>query len=343
MANPSYSNIHPVNEILKNLAIEAIPSDGQLIADQVIEKVDVSSVGPTGTLLIEETRNFMGAPDVSAERAPGAGRQTIGNFDRTSTTYSAKIYSLSDSIALEDIAYSQYPGNEETRSFKKVQRAMLLARESRLANLLFSAGNWGSYTSTVASLGNGSKGTQWNSAGAEPLTDLHALIDVIRANAHGILPDTLVLGYGALRALSRAPDVRGFFTAGSTASGTAAGNRIMQDNMVISVLKEVLGVQNVFVGSARKETANAGLTSSEAQIWTDDSVFMGIMKGSDAVSNKNGTKVMPVAALNFEYAGFSSGAYDDLAMTKRTVWLEHTHQDKVIAQNYGFLLTDCLA
>ena len=74
MANPSYSNIHPVNEILKNLAIEAIPSDGQLIADQVIEKVDVSSVGPTGTLLIEETRNFMGAPDVSAERAPGAGR-----------------------------------------------------------------------------------------------------------------------------------------------------------------------------------------------------------------------------------------------------------------------------
>ena len=26
MANPSYSNLHPVNEILRNLAIEAIPS-----------------------------------------------------------------------------------------------------------------------------------------------------------------------------------------------------------------------------------------------------------------------------------------------------------------------------
>jgi hypothetical protein len=95
--------------------------------------------------------------------------------------------------------------------------------------------------------------------------------------------------------------------------------------------------------SARKETANAGLTSSEAQVWTDDSVFMGIMKGSDAIANKNGVKVMPVAALNFVYEGYSSGAYDDLAMTKRTVWMEHTHQDKIIAQNYGFLLTDCLA
>jgi len=43
MANSSYSNIHPVNEILRNLAIEAIPSDGQLIADQVIENVDVKA------------------------------------------------------------------------------------------------------------------------------------------------------------------------------------------------------------------------------------------------------------------------------------------------------------
>ena len=129
MANPSYSNIHPVNEILKNLAIEAIPSDGQLIADKVIEKVDVSALGPSGTLLIEETRNFMGSPDVDAERAPGASRQAIGNFDRTSTTFNTKIYSLKDAIAIEDIRYSQYPGNEETRSFRKVQRSMLLNRE----------------------------------------------------------------------------------------------------------------------------------------------------------------------------------------------------------------------
>jgi hypothetical protein len=117
----------------------------------------------------------------------------------------------------------------------------------------------------------------------------------------------------------------------------------MKDDMVISVLKEVLGIPNVHVGSARKETANAGLTSSEAQVWTDDSVFMGIMKGSDAIANKNGVKVMPVAALNFVYEGFSTSAFDDLEQTKRTVWMEHAHQDKIIAQNYGFLLTDCLA
>ena len=35
----SYSNIHPVDQILTSLAVEAIPSDSQLIADQVFEKV----------------------------------------------------------------------------------------------------------------------------------------------------------------------------------------------------------------------------------------------------------------------------------------------------------------
>ena len=107
----SYSNLHPVDQILTNLAIEAIPSDNQLIADQVFEKVNIPE--RSGTLLIENTRNFMGATDLDLERAPGSSRAMIGSFDRTSLTYKAKIYSASDSIAMEDIFDSQYPGSEE--------------------------------------------------------------------------------------------------------------------------------------------------------------------------------------------------------------------------------------
>ena len=80
----SYSNIHPVDQILTNLAIEAIPSDSQLIADQVFEKVNIPE--RSGTLLIENTRNFMGATDLDLERAPGSSRAMIGSFDRTSLT-----------------------------------------------------------------------------------------------------------------------------------------------------------------------------------------------------------------------------------------------------------------
>ena len=55
----------------------------------------------------------MGSPDVDAERAPGASRQAIGNFDRTSTTFNTKIYSLKDAIAIEDTEVNQEAALQE--------------------------------------------------------------------------------------------------------------------------------------------------------------------------------------------------------------------------------------
>ena len=55
----SYSNLHPVDQILTGLVQEAVPSDNQLIADKVFETITIPE--RSGTLLVEETRNFMGA------------------------------------------------------------------------------------------------------------------------------------------------------------------------------------------------------------------------------------------------------------------------------------------
>ena len=77
----SYSNIHPVDQVLTSLAIEAIPSDAQLISDKIFEKVNIPE--RSGTLLVENTRNFMGSPDLDLERAPGASRAMIGSLDRS--------------------------------------------------------------------------------------------------------------------------------------------------------------------------------------------------------------------------------------------------------------------
>ena len=55
----SYSNLHPVDQILTSLVQEVVPSDNQLIADKVFETIKVPE--RSGTLLVENTRNFMGA------------------------------------------------------------------------------------------------------------------------------------------------------------------------------------------------------------------------------------------------------------------------------------------
>ena len=330
----SYANLHPVDQILTSLVQEAVPSDDQLIADKVLETIKVPE--RSGTLLVENTRNFMGAgAGLDIERAPGSSRASIGGFDRSSQTFKAKIYSASDSIAMEDIFDSQYPGSEEARIAKKVARVMKLAREKRAADLLFGTANFNDNSSI------GQFGTKFNAAGAEGLSYLHELKDTVFEAAHGINPDTLIFGRQLFRELARNPEVRGYV--GDSSAGIASGNRILNDEAVIAVLRDVLGIPNIYVGQARQDTAVPGATSSESYIWTGDSLFMGILRGSDAIVQKSGNvKGMPVAALNLAFSDMVSGQYDSLDKTRRYVWGEEVNTFHAVDQNLGFIITDCL-
>jgi len=333
MARPSYSNLHPVDQILTNIVAEAIPSDSQLIAGRVMEQVDVPE--RSGTLLVEETRSFMGAPEADSRRAPGASRQSLSSFNRSSLTFKAEIHSFEDSIAMEDIEDSQYPGSEEERSARKVRRALLLAQEKRCADLLFSQTE---FTNNVDVAGTS---TAFDAAGAEPLSFIHQQLDTLRAANHGIVADTMILGYDVFRALARNPEIRSFV--GDASNGIASGNRILANDAVIEVLRSVLNIPNVFVGSARRETAIPGATSSEANIWNGETIGLYIMRGSDAVAQKSGgVKAMPVAALNMMYKGLQAGQYDSLDLVRRHVWGEHVQLFKKVDGDRGRLLYNCL-
>jgi len=330
----SYNNIHPVDQILTSLVSEVVPSDDQLIANQIFENVKIPE--RSGTFLLENSRNFMGAGvGLDLERAPGASRANIGGFDRTSLTFKAKIYSAQDSIAMEDIIDSQYPGGEEARIVRKVRRAMMLAKEKRAADLMFDTGSFSNDTCTNV------MGGKVDAAGTDGLTGLDKLKDLVFGAAHGINPDTLIFGRGVFRALARNPEVRGY--AGTAAQGLASGNMILTDEATKQVLRDILGIPNVYVGEARRETAVPGATSSEAQIWNTETIFCGILKGADAIVQKSGNvKGMPVAALNFDFGGMQAGQYDSLDATRRYVYAEEVQQFKAIDSTLGYILTDCL-
>jgi len=329
----SYRNIHPVDEILSNLVAEAVPSDAQLISDKVCENINVPQ--RSGTLLIETSRNFMGAgAGLDLERAPGASRARIGGFDRSSLTYRCDLYSAQDGIAMEDIADSQNPGSEEARIIKKVARVMKLAKEKRAADTLFNGSNFNTATSTAQF------GGKFDVAGAEPLSYLHQLKDTIFDNAHGLNADTLILGREVFRSLARSGDLRGFF--GDSSKGVASGNLVLNDEVVLNVLRDVLGIPNIHVGAARQDTAVPGAASSESYIWTGDSIFMGILHGSDAVQSKSGVRMMPVAAANMVFETMKAGQYDELDLTRRNVWADESQKFQVIDGDLGFVLTDCL-
>lgn len=330
----SYTNLHPVDEILSSLVVEAVPSDDVLIADKVMEAIKIPE--RSGTLLLEESRNFMGAgAGLDLERAAGASRATIGGFDRTSQTFKALIYAASDSIAMEDILDSQYPGSEEARIAKKVSRVMKLAREKRCADLLFGTSNFNNDTAA------NEFGGEFDDANAEPLSDLYDLKNTVFEAAHGINPDSLIMGHKVFRTLAKNPEVRGF--AGQTSAGLASGNRILSNDAVIEVLKDVLGIPNIYVGSARQDTAVPGATASEGFIWNQSSIFMGILRGSDAIVQKSGNvKGMPVAALNLQFSDMVAGQYDSLDRTRRYVYAEEVHKFHAVDSTLGRIITACV-
>ena len=129
----------------------------------------------------------------------------------------------------------------------------------------------------------------------------------------------------------------------SASTGIASGERILNDEAVIAVLRDVLGIPNIHVGQARQDNAIPGATSDEAYIWTGDSLFMGILKGSDAIVQKSGNvKGMPVAALNIAFSDMVSGQYDSLDKTRRYVWGEEVNTFHAVDSTLGFIVTDCL-
>lgn len=339
MANPSLQALRPINPLLTQIAVSAVPSDSNLIGNQVLEKVDISSSGRTFSIWLENVRAFMGAPGINTERASNADRVSIDDYAPEVMTGLATIHGLESSYSLQDAKDSMYVQDYSEREIKKVSRALALDKEARIADLLFTAANWGSYTSSLAALGNGSAGVKFDQPGAQPLKDLDILKDLIRENTHGIAVDTIILGHKAARALARNPEFRGIFLA---TSGAVGNSYLMNNDMVVATLKNVLNVPNVFIGSARKDAGLKGLASSEAQIWTDDSIFCGCLRGSDAIQNMSGVKMMPLAAALFQYSELTAGEYDSLNGIRRSVWGEEIYTAKILAQNYGFLLTDVI-
>lgn len=325
----SYSNLHPVDQILTSLVAEAVPSDDQLIADKALESIKIPE--RSGTLLLENTRNFMGAgAGLDLKRAPGSSRAMIGSFDRSSQTFKADIFSASDNIAMEDIFDSQYPGSEEARIARKVSRVLKLDREQRLADVLFNPATFNTSAAAAA----------FGTAGAEPLSELFDLKDTVFAAAHGINPDTLILGRACFRALAKNPEVRGFV--GDSTLGVASGSNLLNDEAVLSVLRDVLGIKNIYVGQALRETAVPGATSSESAIWDGTRVFMGILRGADAIVQKSGNvKGMPVAALDLRYSDMVAGQYDSNDKTRRYVWGEEVNTFHTVDGTLGHVLTGC--
>jgi len=263
----------------------------------------------SGLIAVESALSFLGDPDARTigdlELAPTG---VLG--DLTSVEYSTANYARGYPLSRSQLTEMSRGGLDGMpiidRATSMTKRVVWTQLEVALAALLMDSATTPFTATALAALpglGYGGLGTKWSLAAAEPLTDLRAMYDVVRASSNGLTPDTIVFAYDVYRAASNNAEMRSFI--GSSAAGIASGNRALNESEFIEVVKTTVEVENVFIMRAKKNTANLGRAVVSGDIATD-SIWIGIRGDAQPVVSSGGISVNPTAAAFVEFEPFNS-------------------------------------
>jgi hypothetical protein len=297
-------------------AIALAYRNAALIADSVL---------PRQTVLAQEYKweqytksDSFNIPDTKVGRTGQPNRLEFSGTEQSSFTVD---HALEHAIPQADIEKGTLAGTDpRARRVSLLTDSVALAREKRVADLLFAAGTYPSGNKVQLS-GN----DQWNSGNdaGNPITDILAGLD-----ACVMRPNTMVLGQFASTGLRRNKYIV------SAYSGAA-----LSDGLVpVQFLTDLFEVQ-VVVGQSWVNSAKKGQTASYARLWGKHCALLHI--------NPN---VGPGEGITFgwtaQYGQRIAGSNPDPNIGMRggeVVRVGESVDEKVVASDVGYFIQDCVA
>ena len=288
------------------------------IGERLITAIPVDK--RTNKFAVFPQREIFEAPDdlLTSDRA----RANEISSTRTSSTYELKDYALENFLSNETIDNQDLPFNERADMTMEVSEHLARKREMRDADLLTTAGNYGSGNTTTLA---GSD--QWNSgAGGNPIKNIQDAKAAL-FNGPGA---TDVWGFTSLdvfNVLARHPtllDLQKY-----TVNGLLTPEAIAR----------YFGLAGLLIGEARKQTANEGQTASYSRIWGND---FGLVRVARTPSKRTAAFAArfrknndPVVTEWFDArAGKSGGHYLKVAVSE---------DSRVIASFGGYLVKSAIS
>lgn len=300
-----------IDVALSNMAIGYRPEG--FIADMIFPTVQVQKQSDLYTVFDRASRtrseNDLRAPGTAATKVT----ENIG-----SGTYFAKNYALASGVWLEDkanadpILLSRLLNGKSTLLLDK----LLLGMEKRVANLVCSGSNVGSYSAVSSA---------WTGAG-NPIGNINAAIDNVHYS-NGVRPNRIVFGVEAWKSFRRNSDVRGLIF--GTNNGGGYPN--------VAQVAQLLDVDEVLIGGAFANTTQEGQTESLASIWKDNVL---VYYAPDAPSMDR-----PSLGYGFRWAApglpnmqVERHPYDSHTKSE-DIEVGYYQDEKITGASYGFLLT----
>lgn len=237
-------NLH-ISKTLSNVAVEY--KNNAYIAQEALGAV---SVNKESDLYYTFVRDFA-IPE--ARRANGAVSNQI-TWGVSTSSYVLQEYALHDVVTDRDRANSDTI-NIDMQTTEVLMDKIMANVEQQAANLLFTTGTWGGNATLVSA-------TAWrvNTTGSTPVQNILSGTAYIVQNS-GRKPNSLILGYQTFDALRLNTDIT---------------NRIQYVERAIAnkeVMASLFDVDNIYVGSAVKDSGAPGATESLGFIWGPDALL----------------------------------------------------------------------
>lgn len=342
----SYSSYRPVDPVYTGF-MATTKAAQSFVGRMLTPRISVNNPDFIGKVFVDTHTTGMGTPQ-SLVVTPGAPLPTITTADPATVTYTCVPYGLaSNGIPKLSAARSQLPVDLVQREMRILRDTLAIAEEIRYATLYQTTGNW----TTTAACNSLQTGTKWNAAGAQPIADLRAYIDMVRQAAHGNDPTDIIIPYSVAVAMGSSAELRGVYF--GTAAGLAAASRSMGVADVVAAISTALGLR-VHIGKGRKNTANFGQSHTEAEIWAD-TVWVGCLAADAAVQGSSVRtmataalavdEVSPIAGAGLGDLGYLSAGIDEISPSRGNVWVpyvQHSCAELVVSADLGATITDCI-
>ena len=240
-------------------AIALAYQNKELIADLVLPRTTVNERSFKWDLHTKS--DMFTVPDLLV------GRKGVPNeveFTATEQTSSVGDYGLDDVVPQEDVDSARSkPGLDPLgRATEGVSELIMLAREKRVADLVFAAATYPSGSKVTLDAAN-----QWSAfsnAASDPVEDILAAHEAMLMK-----PNTLVLGSQVWFQLRRHPKVISavFALGGNAATGGIAS---------LQAVADLFEVDRILIGRAFINTAKPGQTATYSRIWGKQAALLRI-------------------------------------------------------------------
>lgn len=263
-------------------------------------------------------------------KEPQIGRNSRGDYNRTDFTFEDATYATVEHGLEMPIDRRRAKIYRDFFDFETVCTANVLdivlrAAEKRIADMVFNATTFTSYTAAVS--------IQWdNLTTAVPITDVETAVRAVWANT-GIWPDSIAINRHVFRNLRLCTQIT------DKIASSGGGASIEPGKITAAQIASCFDLRNVFIAGSARDSANEGQAVSISSVWSNEYVMIFKAAETNNIEEPCLARTLHWGEDGSQIGGTIETYYAD-ASRGDVVRVRHETQEKIQYTALGYLLSN---